>query len=223
MKVAKMSAQAPKKQWLTLAEASALLGVHRATLRTWADEGHVRAFRTPGGHRRFLAAEIQALVATAGEPKAPAEDSRLARDLLNVARRELSSLQGAGNAWLEAFPAGERDPWRESGRRLVGLAIQYVSRRDGREAVINEARAIGTLYGQKCAASRVSLANTVRALLFFRESLLRSTRPGLVVRGQYDEEDARIHREMRELLDQVLYATLNAFEQASLSLPRGPA
>ena len=44
------SARSP---WLSLGEASRLLGVTPATLRRWADHGDVAAFVTPGGHRRF--------------------------------------------------------------------------------------------------------------------------------------------------------------------------
>ena len=40
-------------RWITLGQACKLLGVNESTLRRWADAGHVRSFRTPGGHRRF--------------------------------------------------------------------------------------------------------------------------------------------------------------------------
>ncbi|HEV8654065.1 MAG TPA: helix-turn-helix domain-containing protein, partial [Candidatus Limnocylindria bacterium] len=40
--------------WLTLGEASRILGVDPDTLRRWADNGKVEVFTTPGGHRRFL-------------------------------------------------------------------------------------------------------------------------------------------------------------------------
>ncbi len=204
-----------KEEWLSLGEASDLLGVHPATLRVWADEGYIRTFRTPGGHRRFLASELEAMVRPAGEPA----QERSVRSLVAQAREELSTLQGTGHAWLAAFPEEQRGPWRDSGRRLIGLAIQYVSRHEGRQAVIDEGRAIGALYGRQCAAAGVGLATTVRAFLFFRESLLRSTRPGLVAAGRYDAEDARIHREMREFLDEAMYAMLDAFEAMPRVLP----
>ena len=46
-------------EWLTLTEASRLLGVHPMTLRSWVDAGLIEAFRTPGGHRRLLVAELR--------------------------------------------------------------------------------------------------------------------------------------------------------------------
>ena len=213
-----MSSQLPKRQWLTLSEASSLLGVHPATLRTWADEGYIQSFRTPGGHRRFLASEVEAMVAPAGH--VPREEP-MVRELVDVARREISTLQRSEQGWLAAFPGEARTSWRDSGRRLIGLAIQYVSRRERREAVMEEGRDIGRLYGRQCAAGGLSLSNTVRAFLFFRESLLRSTRPGLLAPGRYDAEDARIHREMREFLDDVMYAMLDAYEAAPKGLPAG--
>lgn len=233
---AKSGLEAPvgEREWLTLSEASELLGVHPATLRVWADEGYIKTFRTPGGHRRFLASELEAMVAPAGAwgrlPGLPDSDPQEARgpgglpqmrSLVAQARQEISSLGERENAWLVAFPPERRGPWRDSGRRLIGLAIQYVSRQEGRQAVLDEGRAIGALYGRQCASIGVSLADTVRAFLFFRESLLRSTRPGLVAAGRYDAEDARIHREMREFLDEALYAMLNAFDATPRTITAG--
>jgi excisionase family DNA binding protein len=57
-----------ERKWLTAGDAAGILGVSVQTLRQWADEGKVRAFRTLGGHRRFRPEDIQVLQATfAGE------------------------------------------------------------------------------------------------------------------------------------------------------------
>src|SRR4030081_2486272 len=50
------------KPWLSLGEASRVLGITPATLRRWADHGDVAAFVTPGGHRRFPRSAIESLV-----------------------------------------------------------------------------------------------------------------------------------------------------------------
>jgi excisionase family DNA binding protein len=51
-----MHAQARK--FLTVSQAAARLGVHKDTLRSWADKGLVPVVRTPTGYRRFDPEEI---------------------------------------------------------------------------------------------------------------------------------------------------------------------
>src|SRR5665811_882131 len=53
--------------WLSMGQASALLGVSSATLRRWAVEGRIATFTTPGGHRRFSPAAVESLL-----PRRPA-------------------------------------------------------------------------------------------------------------------------------------------------------
>ena len=52
----------PSPRWITLGQACKLLGVNESTLRRWADAGHVRSFRTPGGHRRFSEEDLRVLM-----------------------------------------------------------------------------------------------------------------------------------------------------------------
>lgn len=47
---------------LTVAEVAALFRVDRKTVIRWADDGKLTSFRTLGGHRRFRAAEVEALL-----------------------------------------------------------------------------------------------------------------------------------------------------------------
>lgn len=43
-------------------EAAALIGVHEDTLKKWAAEGKVKAWRTPGGWWKFRRTDLEALV-----------------------------------------------------------------------------------------------------------------------------------------------------------------
>jgi excisionase family DNA binding protein len=52
---------------LTPAEAARRLGVSTWTLNRWERDGKIAAYRTPGGQRRFLAADIEALAAPPDE------------------------------------------------------------------------------------------------------------------------------------------------------------
>ena len=47
---------------LSISEASHLLGVSEAALRQWTDERKIKAFITPGGHRRYARAELKKFI-----------------------------------------------------------------------------------------------------------------------------------------------------------------
>ncbi len=47
---------------LSTSEAARELGVSLGTVRRWADLGYLRAYRTPGGQRRFSVEQIESFV-----------------------------------------------------------------------------------------------------------------------------------------------------------------
>jgi hypothetical protein len=121
----------------------------------------------------------------------------------------------ADMSWHAAFSQAECAARRKSGRRLLGLAIQFTSRSSGREAILDEARSIGREYGRDAAERGLSLVDTTQALMFFREALISGARPGLSTRGEYDAEDVHIHRSLRQFLDQVFFAAMDGFEKSA--------
>lgn len=48
---------------LTTRQVAELFGVVPQTVITWANNGTLPHFRTPGGHRRYLLAEVEVLLA----------------------------------------------------------------------------------------------------------------------------------------------------------------
>jgi excisionase family DNA binding protein len=52
--------------WLTLGQAAKFLGVAQSTIRKWSDLGRVPAFYTPGGHRRYRRADLEAFITSSG-------------------------------------------------------------------------------------------------------------------------------------------------------------
>jgi len=49
---------------LTISQVAGRLGVSLGTVRRWADHGHLRSYRTPGGQRRFSAEDLEQFVAS---------------------------------------------------------------------------------------------------------------------------------------------------------------
>ena len=49
---------------LSTSQAARELGVSLGTVRRWADMGYLRAYRTPGGQRRFSSDQIESFVSS---------------------------------------------------------------------------------------------------------------------------------------------------------------
>jgi excisionase family DNA binding protein len=77
---------------LTARETADLFGVHLRTLEKWVAAGKLTVIRTPGGHRRFLPSEVEALRSAQAAERAEAGDDGFghhdADDALKDARRE---------------------------------------------------------------------------------------------------------------------------------------
>jgi excisionase family DNA binding protein len=110
--------------WLSLGPASRLVGVDPDTLRRWADGGRIRAFSTPGGHRRFSRADLDRLVASRRPgvrslATLGATSDRLARVYVRAYRDEAPLA-------ADRLPAEAREALRADGRRLVAVLLAFL-------------------------------------------------------------------------------------------------
>lgn len=167
MKAPSRSGHSP---WLSLGEASLLLGITPATLRRWADNGDVATFVTPGGHRRFPRTVIEALV-----PQSRIRRPSLtglgaaARRVAQVYRRARPVGQPVAPPWLAALSDAQRAEFRERGHRLLATLLEHLNE-DGRPTPdrLGEAAGAAFEYGQRAAALGASLSETVEAFVRFR-------------------------------------------------------
>jgi len=197
-------------RWLSLKQASDFLGVHYTTLRIWADQGEVRVFRTPGGHRRFNTDDLRRfLEERAGQSNLPDATEVVETALVRV-RQEIERARPDELIWRGQF-ANADDERRRRGRQLFALAFAYVLKPTQREAILADGRRLGFEYGAEAAAHGISLAQTGRAVQFFRGQLLAG------LRGRegspLDADDLQIQQMIDNFLDEVLYAVLDGFER----------
>jgi len=199
--------------WLTLKDASEFLGVHFTTLRKWADEGEIRVFRTPGGHRRFSVADLRRfLEERVGETPVPDTDSLL-DEAVDRVRAEIQRMPHEHGGWVASADESARDLSRRRGRQLFGLAISYALKPAQRERLLDEGRRLGFAYGRDAALTQVALTETGRAVQFFRSQLNQALRSSETSSG-LDADDVRVQQIVNHFLDEVLYAVLNGYEQA---------
>jgi len=186
--------------WLSLQEASALLGVTTSTLRRWGDSGQLKMRRTLGGHRRFARESIARL---AVQPPAATALTRAAQQPSgwNFDAREM-----ARQEWHTRFTSGPlTDRMRGLGQRLLGLLIQYINRREDDGRFLVEARTVGETYGRESRIAEVSMHDTVEAFLFFRSAFSQLTLP---LPGIAQPTDLAAAAELRSRLDLFMDAIL---------------
>jgi len=201
-------------RWITLGQACKLLGVNESTLRRWADAGHVRSFRTPGGHRRFSEEDLRNLVA--GQSVSTREPYTSISNLaLNRIRRRLQRGRSQAAPWYSGLAEEDKERLRPLGRRLVALVSEYLSKGAKRSRLAEEAREIGHEYGRELARDGLHLRDFLEAFTFFRKSL-DETAMEVAQKGDLSSEEAvEVWELLSNLADQVLLAIAEAFEEAA--------
>src|SRR5918997_4911631 len=112
-------APSSEPDWLTLGQAAKYLGVAQSTIRKWSDLGRVPAFYTPGGHRRYRRADLDAFLersgrggqAYAGPVVLIVDDDERLREFVRVnLEAEGYSVREAGSAEEGLAVLGEQSP-----------------------------------------------------------------------------------------------------------------
>ena len=166
-----------KSQWLSLRDACRLLDVSNTTLRQWADNGYLRVYRTPGGHRRFLRDDVESFTNAPEQAQEQSREDAIEDSALRKIRRSLSRNDVVKQSWYQSVEEEGKDRMRLFGRRLLSLLLQESGRRR-RQELLEEAHMLGREYGTEMSERGVSLKDTIEAFVFFRTMVLDSTNSG---------------------------------------------
>ncbi len=199
-------------KWLSLQEASEILGVHPSTLRQWADAGKIPTVRTPGKHRRFAESDVRALLEP--EPLQPPGVQLLVQSALGRTRLEIGGGKLNDQSWYQRFDEADKVEHRELGRKLLSLVIQYLTQPSDRPAILEDARSLGRSYGERSLVSKLTLTESVRAFLYFQDFLM----DGVVQMSETMKQRANIdlvstHQQINTFINEVLVAMLDVYEK----------
>ena len=199
--------------WLSLSEAAVQLGVHPSTLRRWADRGDIPVMRTPGGHRRFSVADVHRFSAEQkAVPSPQGIEFAWAGKALTRVRERLS--ENAGAQWIAGYTEEERSEYRDLGRRLMGVAMHFIAENTPSDELLEEAAAIGHTQATLAIERNLSLTQTLKASLLFKDALFdvafqlpEHARPN-------PEASARLLRGINTLLNTVQLEIGKTYENA---------
>ena len=166
-----------KSQWLSLRDACHLLDVSNTTLRQWADNGYLRVYRTPGGHRRFLRDDVESFANSPGQAREQGRGDAIEGSALRKIRRNLNRNDVLQQPWYQSVEEEGKVRMRLFGRRLLSLLLQETGPRRRRQELLVEAHLLGREYGTEMSERGVTLKDTIEAFVFFRTIVLDSTNP----------------------------------------------
>ncbi len=212
-----MSEATQSQQWMSLGQASRLLGVSHSTVRRWTDAGVIRSYRTNGGHRRILEEDVHQFLAQHAQSANFVDTDRISELAVARVKRRLSRRRQSRS--MDAFRGLDEatvNRLRFIGRQLVDLFARFVSSRTRPERFIDDARSIGGEYGRTLVAAGVTLTDAVMAFNALRHSL-EEIAPQIAAEGQQGPEEAvEAMESILGLTDSVLEGMAQAYE-ASLT------
>lgn len=206
-------APAPR-EWLTIHEASALIGVSPATLRRWSAAGDVKAFTTPGGHRRFSRATVMAMLPD--DRRERPDLGQLGETLQRMIRRYRVELRRASQQapWIGELAPTARAHLRDHGDRIAAALLAFLDGAgpDERRAALDTARASAGACGRIAAEAGLPMHATVAAFLAFRMPFFRELGSVARRRGLDATETTQLLQEATEAFDRLLEAAVRDHE-----------
>jgi excisionase family DNA binding protein len=197
------------REWLSIREASRLLGVHIGTVREWADAGVVPSYRTPGGHRRFSSFDLQTFI----QHQRQSPNGHTPTDhVLKQVRDELRS--HAPPEWLRLnaqWSEAQRAQQREFGQKLLASVVAYVEEPEQRDLHLDAGRRVAREYGRRLVAGGISAGNAARATIYFRQLILKTVLDAKLGSRTGDEEDAKLFQRVSTFLDEILLALVDVY------------
>ena len=163
-----------QEAFLNISEASRILGVSEAALRQWTDEGKIKAFVTPGGHRRYSRVDLKKLMSAhprmLGVKDVVSEIEETVELHREIARKSLSSAP-----WYNKLSQESQGHFADLGRRLLSLIVKYITEPSKREETIRLAKQVGNDMGEILAIHGLPLADSVEAFLMHREPVVNAS------------------------------------------------
>ncbi len=205
-----VKSETDKKEWLELAEAAELLGVHFSTLRRWADAGKIPHARTVSGRRRFRRAVLEALMQSAEQNTALAVLSPAEQQALESTRQSARSLAHQQGSWMEALNPEQRVAFRSSGQRMLALLMQVTGHQDA-EPFLAEGRRMAQGYGEMCFQAGMTGTEMVQAFLFFRRTILESILKTFPLINARDPEGLKLLTQTNDFFDMVLVNAIDRY------------
>ena len=199
-------------EWLSLAGAADMLGVHPSTVRLWSDKGILPVHKTQGGHRRYKRGEILLWAESNSKSREEAlEPEGMMQEIVKNVRMQISEGRLQEESWYQKLDEDARTQYRMSARSLFQGLMTYVAT-NGREAE-SEAYAIGYEYASRARRYNLSYVDAAKAFLFFRDTLVESVIKVYTEANIPARRATEMYTRMHTFTDDILISLLETYRK----------
>ena len=205
------------QDWISLSEASRVLGVSPATLRRWSDAGRLRVFTTPGGHRRFSRSSLERLLPADRSRRPSIGAGGVTATRIERAYRHVRREVGPDLPWVLTLSDDQRRLFRERGQAMAESLLQYLDAAQPETAQHHfaEAMAAAEDHGAVAAGLGLSLSQTVETFLRLRAPFHQELAVAARRRGFDTPEMSDLLGAAERAMDQLLVATMDGHRRAT--------
>ncbi|MBI4303668.1 MAG: helix-turn-helix domain-containing protein [Chloroflexi bacterium] len=201
-----------KSMAITIKEASRTLGVSEVALRKWTDEGKIRAFITPGGHRRYSREELKKFM-NSGQKLPGLKD--LAVELEEAVRlsQQIAQSTVTTASWYKKLSEESQEHLAYLAENFIKLAIRYITEPAKRPETIRLACEVSYDFGQTLAELGLPLTDAVQAFVWHRSPFMDGAIQLLRKRETSSGRILQLVPLATSMLDETLVSLAAAFEQ----------
>ncbi len=196
---------------VSISEASHILGVSEAALRQWTDEGKIRAFITPGGHRRYSRVELKKFISSHRKVLGIKDLVAELEDTIQL-HREIARTSLSTTSWYNKLSQESQERLGELGRRLLNLIIRYLTEPSRREEIIQLARSVGHNHGEALAKLGLPLTDSVEAFILHRSPIMNATAHLMRKREAFNERVVEAIPLVDQVMDEALVSLVAAHQ-----------
>jgi excisionase family DNA binding protein len=201
-----------KSALLTIGQAKKMLGVSEATLRHWTDEGKIKAFVTPGGHRRYYESELRSFMGT--QRRVHGLDDLVAKmEVIPLYEIHIARSRFAETDWYRNLSDESKAKLRELGSSLHHLAIEYLTKKKKQDEILQSARDIGIRFGEYLAEMGISLTDTIEAFLMHRTPFFNAVNDLIKGNEALKGRAAEALPLLAQITDEVLLHLVRAYQE----------
>lgn len=197
---------------VSISEASHILGVSEASLRLWTDEGKIRAFITPGGHRRYSKDDLKKFMSSHLKTLGVKDLVVQLEDTAQVLR-EITINFLPTTSWYNKLSQESQQCLGGLGRRFLSLIIRYVAEPSKREETIALAHDAGREFGETLAKLGLPLTDSVHAFILHRDPVIRAVTHLMKKREVFAERIVGAIPMVDRVLDEALVSLVAAHQQ----------